>query len=422
MAIIGKRPEGYLDSDIERRFDEKSPEKQKDRWAFEIDKGRIVHSGAFRRLQGKTQVLGVGERDFYRTRLTHSLEVAQIGRGICGEVKNPAEFTIDKDLVETICLAHDIGHAPFGHSGEHCLNKLMKDNGGFGSNAQNLRVVDFVETKLARGGLNLSRAALDGLTKYPTLLSDKGYSEDEKEFVYDDDKELFDWIKKDVRNKGAKPVECEIAEWADTAVYSVNDIEDNVRADLIDFAEVRRRAGEVAKECGSYNVKTDEVEELAGKLQKELVETPSGFRGRKEALKSWTSSTIFSLIRECSFEERDSKEECSRYRYHFEVPTNVKRKAKILKAISKVLVFTDPRVLTLEHKGAKVVRALFYTFVKDKRNSLLPRDFQEYIEENDPKLRTRIIADFISGMTDNYARAYYCRLFEPLEGSFYEHV
>ena len=138
MSIIGWRPKGYSDSDIERQFEEPNPAKQVSRSAFEIDKGRIIHSAAFRRLQGKTQVLGAGRRDFYRTRLTHSLEVAQIGRGICNEIPAISEFKVDTDLVETICLAHDIGHPPFGHSGEECLNELMFKDGGFGANAQNL--------------------------------------------------------------------------------------------------------------------------------------------------------------------------------------------------------------------------------------------------------------------------------------------
>jgi dGTPase len=111
------------------------------------------HSGAFRRLQGKTQVLGVGERDFYRTRLTHSLEVAQLGRGICGEVANGKH--ISRDLVETICLAHDIGHPAFGHFGETVLHKKMFNHGGFGANPQNVRIVSILEPKFDSGGLDV---------------------------------------------------------------------------------------------------------------------------------------------------------------------------------------------------------------------------------------------------------------------------
>ena len=137
MNVLGKVSSGYDDWDAERGFPE-DIEKDKGRNAFEIDKGRIIHSAAFRRLQGKTQVLGVGERDFYRTRLTHSLEVAQLGRGICNEAGNSTEFSPNPDLVEAICLAHDIGHPAFGHFGEECLHQKMVEHGGFGANPQNL--------------------------------------------------------------------------------------------------------------------------------------------------------------------------------------------------------------------------------------------------------------------------------------------
>jgi dGTPase len=133
---------GYGTFDLERRGGHDSS--IKGRKAFEVDKARIIHSAAFRRLQGKTQVLGVGERDFYRTRLTRSIEVAQLGRGLCTELK--AAFTPDQDLVEAICLAHDIGHPPFGHSGEDLLHAKMKGpSGGFGANPQNLRIVTRLE-------------------------------------------------------------------------------------------------------------------------------------------------------------------------------------------------------------------------------------------------------------------------------------
>src|ERR1700677_393711 len=170
MLVLGKIPRGYTLHDADRQFAEDKPEKQDKRSAFEIDKGRIIHSSAFRRLQGKTQVLGAGERDFYRTRLTHSLEVAQIGRGVCNEISNPKDFTMDTDLVEAICLAHDIGHPPFGHAGEAKLHQLLKDWGGFNGNAQNLRLMTVLEQKSTRTdypGLNLTHATLDGLVKYP---------------------------------------------------------------------------------------------------------------------------------------------------------------------------------------------------------------------------------------------------------------
>ena len=419
MPIIGKKPAGYSDEDIDRQFEEENPEKQASRSAFEIDKGRIVHSSAFRRLQGKTQVLGVGERDFYRTRLTHSLEVAQIGRGICNEVANPEDFQIDTDLVEAICLAHDIGHPAFGHSGEAFLNKMIFEHGGFGANAQNLRVVTFVETKRKEGGLNLSRAALDGLTKYPVLFKKEEFEHKKPEFVYSDHAELLAWIKTGVRNQRLRPVECEVAEWADTLAYSVNDIEDNFRAGLIDFTEMEHRADEIAEECKKYEVTGEEIVERARYLQRKLVVEPETLRERKAALKSWTSETIFLLIKGCKFLLRNEHEPSNRYRYGLVVPEENIRQSKVLKATALVLAFRDPRVVTLEYKGKKILGKLYESFCDDP--TLLPRDFQELISKNPSKTK-RIVADFVSGMTDSYAGEYYSRLFDPGEGSFYQEV
>ncbi len=419
MFIIGWKPEGYIDDDIARQFEEPNPEKQAKRSAFEIDKGRIIHSSAFRRLQGKTQVLGAGRRDFYRTRLTHSLEVAQIGRGICNEIPAIKEFKVDTDLVETICLAHDIGHAPFGHSGEDFLNKLMYDDGGFGSNPQNLRVVTFVETKREDGGLNLSRAALDGLTKYPTLFEKEKFRDKKPEFVYSEHADLLKWIKEGVRNPLARPIECEISEWADTSVYSVNDIEDNFRAGLVDFLEMEKRAEEIQAACKGYAITEAEIKDLARKLRDELVVKPTTLRQRKVALKGWTSSAIFSLIKGCEFYVRDANEKSNRYKYGFRVPDANKRLSKLLKATALVLAFNDPRVVTLEFKGKRVLEDLYNTF--STHTNLLPRDFQELIAKDERNTK-RIVADFVSGMTDTYASEYHQRLFQPGEGSFYEDV
>ena len=419
MFVIGYKPKGYTDEDVARQFEEPHPEKQAKRSAFEIDKGRIIHSAAFRRLQGKTQVLGAGRRDFYRTRLTHSLEVAQIGRGICNEIPSIPEFKVDRDLVEAICLAHDIGHPPFGHSGEDYLNKLMYNDGGFGANAQNLRVVTFVETKREEGGLNLSRATLDGLTKYPVVFQKAKFKKRKPEFVYKDHADLLKWVKKGVRNRLERPIECEIAEWADTSVYSVNDIEDNFRAGLLDFQEMEKRADEIEAACKGYGITEADIKALARDLHNKLVVKPTTLRQRKAAMKAWTSSTIFSLISGCKFYSRDSKEKSNRYKYGFHVPEANKRKSKLLKATALVLAFKDPRVVTLEYKGKMILRKLYETFCD--HTALLPRDFQELIA-NDAKDAKRVIADFVSGMTDTYASEYYQRLFQPGEGSFYEDV
>jgi len=296
----------------------------------------------------------------------------------------------------------------------------MYSNGGFGANAQNLRVVTFVETKREDGGLNLSRATLDGLTKYPILFDEEKFRDKKPEFVYSNHADLLKWIKDGVLNLPVRPIECEIAEWADTSVYSVNDIEDNFRAGLLDFLEMEKRAEEIAAACKGQTITAGEIKESARKLRDELVVRPTTLRQRKVALKRWTSSTLFSLIKGCEFYTRDTNEKSNRYRYGLRVPEANKRTSKLLKATAFVLAFRDPRVVTLEHKGTRVLGELYKAFCDHK--DLLPRDFQELIGAKDERDTKRIIADFVSGMTDTYASEYYQRLFQPGEGSFYEDV
>jgi dGTPase len=411
---------------------------------FEVDKGRIVHSGAFRRLQGKTQVLGVGERDFYRTRLTHSLEVAQLGRGLCSELSTPG-FCPNANLVEAICLAHDIGHPPFGHSGEKSLHTKMERFGGFGANPQNIRIVTFLEAKYEDSGLDLTRACIDGLTKYP-ILQDKTFPELEpkpplpgSKFTYSSeagDIELFKWIKQDVEHPDWTPLEGQIADLADQMAYSVNDIEDSIRAGLFNPIDMRNRADEISEsaratlrkvaERGGYE--RDDVPELtspeaivgiAKELQLKVME-PDDYRQRKINLKSWTSNQI-KQIKKAKILQRSASERSVRYRYGLTIELEAHALIAVLGAASKVLVFSDPRVRTLEEKGHYIIDRLFDKFTKDENYKLMPIDFQQLLRKNIAS-RERLVADFISGMTDRYAFYYYGRLFEPGIGSFYEDV
>ena len=150
-------------------------------------------------------------------------------------------------MVETICLAHDIGHSAFGHPGEDTLNELMREYGGFGSNPQNLRIATFLEPKFKKGGLGLTRATLDGLVKYPVVY-DPACSSCKPRFTYASDAKTLEWIKEGVKDKFKKPIEGEIADWADEVAYSVNDIEDSLRAGLLSFVDLEMRAEEISRE------------------------------------------------------------------------------------------------------------------------------------------------------------------------------
>jgi dGTPase len=411
----------YTGQDFERRF--KHTSSQSNRWPFEVDKGRIIHSASFRRLQGKTQVLGVGERDFYRTRLTHSLEVAQLGRGMCVELAS--DFHPDPDLVETICLAHDIGHPAFGHFGEDVLHRAMLRFGGFGANPQNVRIVTFLEAKYDDAGLDLARATLDGLVKYPVLFDREKHPKKPK-FTYATDNELLEWIKDGTKDRSRKPIEGEIADWADQVAYCVNDVEDTLRAGLLSFVEMRTRADEISlaakADVGANDDKgvtdADGIRDRANRLQKTLVE-PNDLRQRKINLKQWTSDTIKDLMHDVKIEETHPVEISSRYRYSLTKSDKALSTAAVLKAATRLLVFDDPRVKTLEYKGGLILARLFHTFRKNP--PLLPLDFQQLLSQG-RGTKERLVADFVSGMTDRYAYSYYNRLFQPGAGSFYEDV
>ncbi len=393
----------YQPQDYARQYAEpvKSGE---ERSPFEVDRARIIHSAAFRRLQGKTQVFVSGSGDFFRTRLTHSLEVAQIGKGLA------LRLGADPDLVEACCLAHDLGHPPFGHTGEAVLNECMKDHGGFEGNAQNVRLLTRLSTKsLDYDGLNLTRSTLDGTFKYK-----RAFATGSKKFFYDEDAPLITWAT-DGGVPGEKSFDCLIMDWADEIAYSVHDLEDGMKAGMITRAQLK--ANQRVRESLGEEQTQWVLEKLA------LVEDQPGERSRKAARKSLTSQLIHEFVTAAQREIRPTALPTStdRYRYTLRVDPAQQDHAAALKNIMFRLMVEDVRVATLENKAERIIKGLFDVFsgLQPRTAFLFPEDFRDIWEEANDLGKIRIACDYIAGMTDDYAERVYARLYLPQAGSIY---
>lgn len=378
----------YGPADAERLTKEAGkPGDEREPW--EIDRARILHSAAFRRLQRKTQVFAPAEGDFFRTRLTHSIEVSQIAKGIALRVgANPT-------LCEAASLAHDIGHPPFGHAGELVLNECMAEAGGFEGNAQNLRVLATLEVKSDDYlGLNLTRATLDALLKYKQAHSESA----SHKFVYDADLPLVDWVCRHRRDERTS-FECQIMDWSDEVAYSVHDVEDGMWAGLITEDRLVPNRLLVAVEAAVPEAAPAEIEAIVGDLQRVLA--VSGDRQRKAARKTWSSFAIYELVQAATAAPLDDGGRGSRYAWSLHVEPRVVMKSRILKALAEELVFRHPRVAAVQPRASRIVGGLFRLLVD--RPALIPED----LRSGDIP---RAVCDYISGMTDDYAQRTFSRL------------
>jgi dGTPase len=408
-------------NDFYNRFDFESlrhREPDDYRTAFQTDRDRIIYSSAFRRLQAKTQVFLSGEFDFYRTRLTHSLEVAQIGRSIASFLKqaSPAlsdDFFIDSDLIEAICLTHDLGHSPFGHAGERTLHHLMKPFGGFEGNAQSLQIVtETIYPGLdSRRGMNPTRAFLDGILKYKRLFREQ--PEANNHYIYDEQEYLrtFALGGIDLSQIGDlnhyRSLECEIMDWADDTAYCLNDLVDSMNAGFLRLERVKRWAD-------NQNLQMEQAQHVETIL--------SAIRDGKA--ESRFSKKIGSFIRSCSLIERTgpAASATNRYRFSLFVDPAVRAEADFYKRLSQDLVFDHSQLHQLERKGKVILEGLFAAFSEsylgEKGLRLLPESFDRIIRlKQGPRARARILCDYIAGMTDGFAIRTYKRLYDPDFGS-----
>ncbi|MBC8126103.1 MAG: dNTP triphosphohydrolase [Gloeobacteraceae cyanobacterium ES-bin-144] len=402
------------------------------RTPFQIDRDRVLHTPTFRRLQNKTQVFWSGEYDFYRTRLTHSLEVAQIGKSICHWLKSRTDgpltddFFIDTDLVEAVCLSHDLGHPPFGHAGERTLNHLMREHGGFEGNAQTLRLLTERIFSAKRCGMNPSRAFLDGVLKYKSLWTELKSSNNNTppvhHFIYDDQCDHLDWAMGgndfplelppgSVRDK-FKSIECQVMDWADDTAYSLNDLSDSVRAGFLNIENIEAWAELHEQPIGDGTPLGD----LMRAIRRKRVDPFVGKRiGRY--IQSTHLETDVNFLSAMT----------NRYRYRLVIDEDVKAESALFKKLAFEVVFLSPQLKQLEHKGSRMLRQLWEVLceryvtkgtIDGQDFQLLPADTAAEISSvGDESAKARLVCDFLAGMTDGYAARTYKRLFSPDFGS-----
>lgn len=352
-----------------RRIAEAAPPGRND---FERDRDRIIHSTAFRRLEYKTQVFVNHEGDLFRTRLTHSLEVAQLGRSIARNLR------LNEDLVEAITLAHDLGHTPFGHAGQDALNACMKDFGGFEHNLQSLRVVDLLEEKYADfDGLNLCFETREGILKHCSLVNARELGELGERFI----------------QKRQPSLEAQIANLADAIAYNNHDVDDGLRSGLIDLAELE----DVSIVARHLSAVRQSYPDLADR------------RVVHETVRRMINALMTDIIAE------------SALRLAAAAPTDIddvrnaapligfspelEAQQQELKQFLRKHLYQHYRVARMSNKARRIIRELFEAFIGDVR--LLPPQFQRKAGDNAP----RAIADYIAGMTDRYAIREHRRIF-----------
>lgn len=401
------------------------------RTEFQVDRDRIIYTSAFRRLQSKTQVFLSGEYDFYRTRLTHSLEVAQIGRSICNSIESHGaplggDFFIDPDLVEAACLSHDIGHPPFGHAGERTLHRLMRELGGFEGNAQTLRLL--TETIYSGNrGMNPTRAFIDATLKYKTLFGDT--PDAPNHFLYDTQSGVLDFVfdgaafpeelKPGKPRNRLKSIECQIMDWADDTAYSLNDIVDGVNASFLNLEKLERWAE-------TSDLDADESEHLDGVLR----------AIRRGSIEAKMGSKIGKFIGAATITEgagdRFMADRSNRYRFDLAVDPVLVKESKLYKRIALDLVFRSQQLQQIDLKADRLLGKMFGLYRElyidpDERPrahiQILPHETEQAIwAETGKSARARHICDHIAGMTDRFAARVYRRLFDADFGSIVDLV
>lgn len=420
------------------------------RTAYQRDRARIIHSAAFRRLQSKTQILAIRQNDYSRTRLTHSLEVAQIGNGLVHHLRCAAPsnspflpWLPDESLIETICLSHDIGHPPFGHGGEVALNYLMTEFGGFEGNAQSLRILGKRGSYSLDFGMDVTRRSLLGILKYPVLHHKVvgKYEAKQASFrrfkaelwsppkcVYNDEEELLNWIlapfsesdkkqfqqtQKSKHSRHAKSChsgfDSSIMDLADDIAYGVHDLEDAIVLGMVTLPMWQAHLEPKLLDSNCLAL-TQNIKMIRDKL----------FSGqshlRKDAIGFLVSHFITStkVIENTDFEHPLLK-------FQAQLPEAEAMALSALKQFEMEHIIFKPEVQMLVYKGQQMLLELFEALSADPQR-LLPQDLAREWQSAQSKGENghRIICDYMASMTDDYASRLYNKLFVPSLGSVFE--
>jgi dGTPase len=362
---------------------------------FERDRDRVIHSSAFRRLKHKTQVFVYHEGDHYRTRLTHSIEVAQVGRSIA------RALGLDEDLTEALALAHDLGHTPFGHAGERELDKLMAPFGGFDHNAQSLRIVTRLERKYANfDGLNLTWESLEGLVKHNGPLIDSPghalglFRESGLPQVIIEYAEVHD-----LKLASFASAEAQVAAIADDIAYNAHDIDDGLRAKLFDIIDL----GDVPL--------VGEALSTVLKLYPGLERSRIIHETVRRVISEMVADVVAQTKKNCAEANLKSSDELrSQKRAMVQFGAQMAENNRVLQAFLSLRMYRHARVLEIMDRAQRVIRDLFDAYMNDA--SLMPEDWRDHGPATDRGHYARQVCDFLSGMTDRYALDQHKRLFD----------
>lgn len=410
------------------------PGDQRNPW--QRDRARVLHSASFRRLQSKTQIMNVGENDFYRTRLTHSLEAAQIGSSLINQLQRVtapelAALLPDLNLMETLCLAHDIGHPPFGHGGETALNFKMLPSGGFEGNGQTFRIVGKLEAYHPEHGMDLTRRSLFGLLKYPVLMPDLPTPPSQQpgslsqwkpaKALFACDADLLDWVLEPLNDidrhlfqqvdviahapwqkSRHKNLDASLMELADDIAYGVHDLEDAVVTGTLTENQWRQHYQQFYRQLGPSLAHT--IKQLGHQL----------FKPEHHLRKDAIGALVNIFVTEVQVTEVLPGASEPLIRYNATLPSEQRLLLDSLKAVVFEHVINQPEIQQLRYRSQNMLLDLFTAFHSEPER-LLPRNtrarWRAAFEQQGQASADRILCDYIAGMTDDYAERMYRNLF-----------